>query len=186
VPFLVAILVLIAVVILGILLVPITLVQRYRVGTSRQQARGWLATLNVAGLVLSTVLFLLGAGITSFWVPRAFSYTLLGWAVGALLGLFGLWLTRWESSGQPLHFTPNRWLVLAILLAVTGRIGYGFWRAWESWQSGVHGGSWAVACGAAESLAAGAVVLGYYLIFWSGVRRRHLRHVHRRSGVSHA
>lgn len=183
-PILIAALVLVAVVLLGILLMPIALVQRYRVGTSRQQARGWLATVNVVGLALSTALFVLGAALTSLWVPHALSYTALGWAIGALLGLLGLWLTRWESDTQPLHFTPNRWLVLGILLAVATRIGYGFWRAWESWHSGLAGGSWVVARGAAESLAAGAVVLGYYLIFWTGVRRRF--HHHRRSGVSHA
>ena len=183
-PILVAVLVLIGVLLIGILLIPVTLVQRYRVGTSRQRARGWLATTNVVGLAVSTVLFLLGAAITSFWVRHAFSYTLLGWAIGALLGLLGLWLTRWEGDGHPLHFTPNRWLVLGILLAVAGRIGYGFWRAWEAWQSGLAGGSWVVARGAAESLAAGAVVLGYYLIFWTGVVRRF--HRHRRSGVIHA
>jgi hypothetical protein len=184
VPILAAVLILIGVVFIGILLLPVTLVQRYRVGTSRQRARGWLATLNVTGLTISTVLFLVGAAVTNVWVPRAFGYTILGSAAGALLGLLGLWLTHWESDGYPLHFTPNRWLVLGILLAVAGRIGYGLWRAWESWQSGSTGGSWVVARGAAESLAAGAVVLGYYLVFWIGVRRRF--HRHRRAGVIHA
>jgi hypothetical protein len=183
VPILAAILILIGVLFIGILLLPVTLVQRYRVGTSRQRARGWLATLNVVGLTVSTLLFLLGAAVTNVWVPHAFSYTILGCVFGSLLGLVGLWLTHWESDGDPLHFTPNRWLVLGILLAVAARIGYGFWRAWESWQSGLAGGSWVVARGASESLAAGAVVLGYYLVFWIGVRRRFHRH---RSGVIHA
>ena len=128
------------------------------------------------------MLFVLGAAVTNFWAPHALVYTALGWAIGALLGFVGLWLTRWESDDEPLHFTPNRWLVLAILLAVAARIGYGFWRAWEAWQSGFAGQSWVVA--RAQSLAAGAVVLGYYLVFWTGVRRRF--HLHRRSGVSHA
>jgi hypothetical protein len=181
VPILIALVVLVLVVLLGIALIPITLVQRYRVGTSRQRARGWLATANVVGIGLSTVLFVLGAAVTNIWASHAFVYTVLGLALGVLLGLLGLWLTRWERGDQLLHFTPNRWLVLAILVAVTVRIGYGFWRAWSAWQSGFADESWV---GAAQSLAAGAVVLGYYLTYWSGVRRRFL--LHRRAGESHA
>jgi hypothetical protein len=184
VPILVALAVLLLVVILGIALLPVTLVQRYRAGTSRQRARGWLATLNVVGIALSTALFAVGAAITNFWVPHAVGYTVLGFALGALLGLVGLWLTHWERGDDFLHFTPNRCLVLAVFLAVAARIAYGFWRAWQSWQMGIAGGSWVVASGAAQSLAAGAVVLGYYLVYWSGVRRRFL--LHRRTGESHA
>jgi hypothetical protein len=92
--------------------------------------------------------------------------------VGGVLGGVGLWLARFEPSGEALHYTANRWLVLAITLAVAARIAYGFWRGFESWRSGIEGGAWLVASGAAESLAAGAVVLGYYLTFWWGLRRR--------------
>jgi hypothetical protein len=79
-----------------------------------------------------------------------------------------------------LHYTPNRWLVLAITLVVTARVLYGFWRAWESWRAGLSEGSWFVAAGVAGSMAAGAVVLGYYLVYWIGVRRR-LRRVQARA-----
>jgi hypothetical protein len=175
-PILAALAILLLVIVLGIALIPISIVQRYRVGTSRRQARRWLATVNLAAAAISTGLFVFTAAITAFWVPRALVYTLLGVAAGALLGVIGLLLTRWEPEGELLHFTPNRILVLAIVLAIAGRIGYSIWRSWESWQSGVHGGSWVVRTGAAESLAAGAVVLGYYLAYWWGVRRRLDRH----------
>jgi len=179
VPILAAVAVLLLVVLVGIVLIPISIVQRYRVGTSRQRARGWLVTMNVVAIGLSTALLLLGAAVTTIWAPRAFPYTLLGLALGALLGLAGLWLTRWERDVDDLlHFTPNRWLVLVILLAVGARITYSFWRAWQSWHSGVGGGSSFVDTGAAQSLAAGALVLGYYLTYWFGVRRR--LHHHRR------
>jgi hypothetical protein len=161
-----------------LLLIPVSLIQRYRVGTSRQRARGWLAGLNLAGLALSMVLFLISAAITSIWVPQALTYTAGGLAAGVVLGFFGLWLTRWEPSAGTLHYTPNRWLVLAITLTVTLRIGYGFWRGWESWRAGISGGSWFVASGLAGSLAAGAIVLGYYLVYWIGVRRRLRRIAH--------
>jgi hypothetical protein len=157
-------------------LIPISIVQRFRLGTSRQRARGWLAAINLVGLTLSAGMFLVSAAVTSVWVPDALTYTAAGLGLGILLGIVGLWLTRWEPGLDALHYTPNRWLVLAITLVVTVRIAYSFWRGWQSWQAGVSGGSWFVAAGVAGSMAAGAVVLGYYLAFWFGVRRRFRRH----------
>ena len=155
-----------------IALIPISIVQRYRVGTSRQRARGWLAALNIGGLSLSALLFLVSAAFTNIWVPNAVRYTAAGFAAGCVLGLLGLWLTRWESSLGVLHYTPNRTLVLALTLMVTARVMYGFWRGWQSWRAGIAGESWFVEAGVAGSMAAGAVVLGYYLTYWLGVRRR--------------
>ena len=164
-------------VILGVIaLMPIALVQRYRAGTARQPARGWLATINIVGLSISVVMFLTGAAFTNFWVPSALIYTVAGLGLGLVLGFLGLALTRWEPSPRGLYFTPHRWLVLGITLVVTARVAYGFWRGWQSWRSAVDGGSWVVASGAAGALAAGAVVLAYYLIYWIGVRRRLHRH----------
>jgi len=164
-----------------IALIPISLVQRYRVGTSRQRARGWLATLNIVALSISAVLFAAGAAFTNIWVSDALAYTAAGLGVGGLLGFIGLRIARWEPSAGGLHYTPNRWLVLAMTLAVTGRVIYGFWRGWHSWRAGVQGGSWVVTAGVTGSMAAGAVVLGYYLVFWLGVRRRYRRHERRAS-----
>jgi hypothetical protein len=174
-PFLVVPLVLIAVVVLVIVLIPISLVQRYRVGTRRQPVRGWLATMNVAAFALSTTLFLVGAAVTSYWMPRALPFALAGVAAGALLGLVGLALTRWETGPRSLHYTPNRVLVLAIVATVTARLLYGVWRAWHAWGAADDGGSWLEASGAAGALGAGGVVLGYYLAYWWGVRRRFRR-----------
>jgi hypothetical protein len=159
-----------------IALLPLTLIQRYRAGTSRQLARGWLAAVNLAGLAMSVLLFVIGAAVTSIWVPYAFRYTIAGIAFGCVLGVIGLVLTRWEPSSRSLYYTPNRWLVLAITLVVTTRLLYGFWRGWQSWRSASDGGAWVVASGATGALAAGAVVLGYYLTYWIGVRRQLSRH----------
>lgn len=153
-------------------LIPLSLVQRYRMGTSRRRARGWLATINFAGIALSVTLLLAGAAVTSIWVPGAFMYTAAGLITGCVLGVAGLLLTRWEPAPGSLHYTPNRWLVLGITLVVIARLAYGFWRGWQTWDAGVQSTSWFAASGAAESMAAGAVVLGYYLVYWMGVRRR--------------
>lgn len=159
-----------------VLLMPLTLVQRYRVGTARRLARGWVATINVAGLAFSSTLFLATAALTSIWVPKALTYTLAGFAAGGVLGVLGLALSRWESGPHALHYTPNRWLVLGVTLVVAARLAYGLWRGWQTWQPGVDETWWLLASGAAGSLGAGAIVLGYYFVYWMGVRRRIGRH----------
>ena len=160
------------VILAAIVLTPLAIVQRYRLGTARRRARSWVASINAAGLALSAVLFLAGAAVTSLWIPSAFTYSVAGFAAGCLLGVLGLAVTRWESTPAALHYTPNRWLVLTITLVVAARVAFGFWRSWNAWQVTTDYASWAAASGAAGSLAAGAVVLGYYLIYWLGIRRR--------------
>lgn len=159
-----------------VLLMPLSLVLRYRAGTARRRARGWVAAVNIGGLVLSVLLFLLGAAITSYWAPDALRYSLLGLGGGAVLGIVGLWLSRWERTGDGLHYTPNRVLVLAVTLVFTARVLYGFWRGWHSWNAAPGEVSWLAAFGVAGSLGAGAVVLGYYLAYWIGLRARLKRH----------
>jgi len=174
VPILALLLLLAFVVLLSIVLLPLSLVQRYRVGTARRPARGWLISINLAGIGISTGLFVLTAAVTSAWVPNAFTYTMIGLAGGCVLGLAGLALTRWEPTPQSFHYTANRWLVLGITLVVTARVLYGFWRSWQAWAAGLDysSSSLAAASGLAGSMAAGAVVLGYYLTYWLGVRRQ--------------
>jgi hypothetical protein len=153
-------------------LIPISLVQRYRVGTSRRQARSWIITANLVAIALSIGLFLVGAAVTNIWVPRAFASSLLGLAAGCLLGFVGLGLTRWEVRPDSLHYTANRWLVLGVTLVVTIRLLYSLARAWHSWRVAPDDTSWLAAAGVAGSLAAGAIVLGYYLVYWLGLRRK--------------
>jgi len=179
VPLLILPLLIVLALVTVVALIPLSLVQRYRLGTSRQRARGWLAAINLTGLVFSAVLFLTSAALTTIWIPGALTYAAGGLGAGLVLGLVGLWLTRWEASTDALHYTPNRLLVLGMMLIVGSRVLYGLWRAWESWSAGLRGESWLVGSGARESMAAGAVVLGYYLAYWSGVRRRYRRHASR-------
>jgi hypothetical protein len=155
-----------------ILLIPLSLVMRYRVGTSRRRARRWVITLNAAGMTVSVILLLVAAAFTNIWIPDAFVYTATGVATGCVLGAIGLWLTRWESTPGALHYTPNRWLILGLTLVVVARIGYGLWRGWHLSRAGITGEHWAAASGVAGSMAAGAMVVGYYFFYWLGVRRR--------------
>jgi hypothetical protein len=164
-------------------LIPIALVQRFRMGVARQRARGWLIAINLAGISISMIMFTLAAVFTSIWLHPALVYTFGGLATGFVLGVAGIWFTRWESFKDGLYFTPNRWLVLSITLVVTGRILFGFWRAWHTWRAGFDDASWVAAAGLAKSMAAGGVVLGYYFVYWIGVRTR-LRRQQRTAGAA--
>jgi hypothetical protein len=168
VPFLVAL----VVIFLFILSIPFLLVIRFRLGIARRQARPWVATMNTLSLLVSAALFLWIAAITTFWVPNAFRYSIIGFIAGALLGFGGLKLTRWERTARTLCYTPNRWLVLLITLAVSARLLYGLWRIWHAWRTAGHDASWLASAGVPGSMAIGALVLGYYLTYFAGVRWR--------------
>lgn len=171
-PLVLAALLLLLLFALGLLALPLSLVRRYRLGTARRPARRWIATVNVLSLALSTGLFLAAAGLADLWVENALASTLAGLGGGVLLGLLGLAATRWEAARGSLHFTPNRWLVLLLVLIVAGRIVYGLWRAWSAWRSLGPGVDWVAETGVAGSMAAGAVLLGYTLTYWWGIHRR--------------
>lgn len=157
-------------------LVPLSLFLRYRAGTARRRARAWLAALNAVAIACSTALFLAAAAVSGFWVSRALSSALLGLAAGCLLGVLGILLSRWEPTPAALHYTPNRWLVLALMLLVLSRLAYGIWRGWHAWRQALGDGFTLSAFGVAGSLAAGALLLGYYLAYWTGVWYRARRH----------
>ena len=175
-PLLIALALIVASFVFAVLMLPFALVFRYRAGTRRRRARIWVATLNTASLALSATIFMISAGIASRWAPYSFSGAALGLACGAVLGLIGLLLTRWERDTASLFYTPSRLLVLGITLVVTARIAYGFWRGWQTWRAAGDGTSWIAAIGIPGSLAAGAVVVAYYLVYWAGVRSGAVRH----------
>ena len=152
-----------------ILAMPLLLFLRYRAGTARLRAYRWVATLNLATIVLSAGFFLYVAAITTFWVPDAFRYSVFGLLGGGLLGSIGLALTRWEQTPRALHYTPNRWLILIITLAVSARLLYGIWRIWHGWHTSGSDSSWLTSVGIAGSLALGALMLGYYVAYSAGV-----------------
>ncbi len=168
IPFIAALLL----VFLLVLLSPILLVVRYKIGAARRPARRWIITVNSVSLLVSACLFLWVAALTNFWAPHAFSYSLIGFVSGVILGFFGVALTRWEQTPRGLYYTPNRWLVLLLTLAVAARLLYGFWRIWHAWRSTGPDSSWLASAGIPGSMAVGALVLGYYLTYFAGVRWR--------------
>jgi len=169
VPLILLPIILLALIMVMLLVLPVSIILRYRAGTARRPARAWLALVNFAGISLSAAVLLVTAAIGGVWIPGAFPYSAAGLAAGCALGALGLRLTRWEPGPGVLYYTPNRWLVLSISIAIALRIGLGLWRAWQAWDADAGDGSWLAAAGFSGSLAAGALVLGYYLAFWAGI-----------------
>ncbi|HEU5161758.1 MAG TPA: DUF1453 domain-containing protein [Thermoanaerobaculia bacterium] len=174
-PLLVLLLALFALLAVMVLSVPLSILQRYRMGTARRLARRWIATVNLVAIAISASILLLVAALSGPWVPNAVPYTLTGLGAGLLLGIVGLLATRWVSGPRGLEYTPSRILVLAITLVVLARLAYGLYRGWHAWGMSTDS-SWLAEAGAAGSMAAGAIVIGYYLSYWAGVRRKIDRH----------
>jgi hypothetical protein len=157
----------------GVILLSLAL--RYRAGTARRQGRRWAATMNVWVTTFSAALFLCFTFLISFWLGPTLRFALTGMAVGGLLGLLGLVLTRWESHPEGFFYTPSRWLILLIMLAIAARLVYGWWH-------GLHRGApdnqyWLTsASGTQLSVAVAAGLIGYYLVYAIGVRIRITRH----------
>ena len=162
----------------GVILLSLAL--RYRAGTARRQARRWVASLNVWLTSFSAVFFLSFMVLLSFWVDSAFRFALIGMGCGGILGLVGLAMTRWESQPQGLFYTPSRWLALFITLAIAARFVYGWWRATHSGSNVTSDQHWLItASGTQLSLAVAAGLIGYYLVYFLGVRLRLTRHEQR-------
>jgi hypothetical protein len=164
----------------GVVLLSLAL--RYRAGTSRRQARRWVATLNVWLTGFSVVFFLSFTFLLSFWVDSAFRFALIGMAFGGILGLLGLALTHWESRQEGLFYTPSRWLAIIVTLAIVARFAYGWWRATHFNNSSSDAQHWPLtASGTQLSLAVAAGLISYYLVYSIGVRLRLTRHEQQRS-----
>lgn len=164
----------------GVVLLSLAL--RYRAGTARRQGRRWAATMNVWMTGFSAVLFLFFTYLISFWLGPSLRVALAGMAIGTLLGLLGLTLTRWEVEPEGLFYTPSRWLALIITFAITARFAYGWWRAVGHGSSAAREQYWFMTVsGTHLSLAVAAGLIGYYLVYAFGVRHRLLRHERNRS-----
>ena len=159
----------------GVVLLSLAL--RYRAGTARRQGRRWVATMNVWMTGFSAVLFLFVAFLMSFWLGPALRLALTGMLIGAVLGLLGLTLTRWEVEGKELFYTPSRWLALIITFGITARFIYGWWHMTHPGNGTFSQQPGFVTVSATQfSFSIAGALIGYYLVYALGVRFRLARH----------
>lgn len=162
--------------VLFLLLLPLSLWQRYRAGRARRRTMGWLVALNAWALLGSVPLFLLAAWLGTFWSAEALRDAGIGLVAGVGVGIIGLWLARFERGDRHLYYTPNRWLVLALTALVVLRIALGMWWAWQRASGAtVDGGGWQVFVQGGGLWAVGGLLLGYATAFAWGLWGRHRR-----------
>lgn len=155
---------------LWLVTLPLVIWQRYRRGRARRRAQPWVVGVNAWSLVISAVLFLLGAWLAGVWIDHAPAYAAAGLLVGLCAGVLGLALTRYELEPAGLFYTPNRWLVLALTAIVAARIAYGLWHVAALWDAGESHADWVQRQG--SLLAVGGLLLGYHAAYLWGLRRR--------------
>jgi hypothetical protein len=169
-------LLLIPVLVLGVfalwaLLVPLSILQRYRHGRLRRRAQPLAVRVNAWLLVASVPLFVGGAWLGGHWIEGAALHALGGLGAGVVVGIAGLWLTRFEANPQGLHYTPPAALVLVLSLLVAARIVLGLWQLLRRWEA--VGAAPPGALGDHASLfAVGGLLLGYTLAYAWGLKRR--------------
>ena len=161
-----------AIFVLWVVLLPIALVQRYRHGRARRRAQTWAVRANAWLLAASALLLLLGAWIGSHWIEHAARDAMLGMLAGIALGVAGLWSSRFEATPRGFYYTPNRWLVLAMTSLLAMRIVLGLWLGWSSMRNASAAAEWNAWFGHGGLVAVAAVLLGYYLAYTWGLRRR--------------
>lgn len=156
---------------LWIVLLPLSLWQRYRIGRMRLRLRPWLVRLNSWLLLVSVAVFVAVAALSGLWLPGSLTYAAGGLATGGLLSLAGMALTRFEWRPDGMHYTPNAWIALGLTALIAARIAMGFVHLFQYWQASDNAG-WRQALDHHSLLAVGGVVLGYYLGYAWGLRRR--------------
>ena len=158
--------------ILWMILLPLSLIQRYRTGKSRHRVRPLLLKFNSWTLVISAFVFLFSAWIGHYWFANALMYASIGLIAGLLLGCVGLALTRYEVREQTLYYTPNRFLLLGLLLMIVLRLGLGVWRM-LSLAAGADNAAdmqYSFLADHANLYLFGGIILGHYVMYMWGIR----------------
>lgn len=120
-----------AIVALWAMLLPISLIQRYRLGRKRRRVVAWANSAHAWLVLISVAAFFSSAWMATRWLPHALSMAGAGFAVGILLGIINLAISRNEVETGNFYVTPNAWLVLGMTLLVAARILLGLWQLHE-------------------------------------------------------
>ena len=159
-----------ALLLIGMLLLPLGLLLRYRRGRARQRAFGWIVASNAWLMLVSVAVFLISAWASGMWVPRALYWAISGVLAGMLVGLVGVWRTRFETTPGGFHYTPDRWLVMLLTAVVALRIGLGMWQGINRVRG--MGTAMGLLADAGSLFAMAGLLLGYHLMYSWGLRQR--------------
>lgn len=146
---------------LWVLLLPLSVVQRYRYGRARRRVQPLAVRINAWLLAVSALLFLAGAWVAGHWIADAVRDASIGVTAGVAVGLLGSRLDRFEATDRGLYRTPNRWLVLALATLLALRILLGLWLAWSGSAAGEAG--WQAWLDRGGLLGVAGVLIGYAL-----------------------
>lgn len=113
------------------LLLPVSLIQRYRFGRKRRRVLGWANSVNAWLLLVSLLAFFISAWLSTRWLPDAMWLAVAGVAAGCVLGIVNLAISRSDVEAGRFHITPNAVLVLGLTLLVAARIVLGLWQLYE-------------------------------------------------------
>ena len=153
---------------LWVLLLPVLVVQRYRLGKARRRVQPWGVRVNAWLLAASALAFAAFAWVMSNWVDDALVDAMAGLGIGAVVGLVGLALDRFERTPDGMFRTPNSWLVLVLSALLAGRIALGLWLAWSDGPA-AGTAAWITRGGL---IGVGGVLLGYAVATAWGLRFR--------------
>ena len=104
----------------------------------------------IAGLEFPKILIGLGGGLL----------------VGALLGLLGLRLTKFETTDEGHFYTPNTHIGVGLTVLFIGRVIYRFWVLNDETTASAHGPS---AFQSPLTLFFFGLIAGYYIVYYVGL-----------------
>lgn len=164
-------LLILAIVALWAVLLPISLIQRYRLGRKRRRVVAWANSTNAWLMLVSVMAFFLSAWMGTRWLPDALLMAAAGFAAGIALGIINLVISRNEVEAGNFYITPNAILVLGMTLLVAGRILLGLWQLYEhGFQLHPMQREEAWFLRPASLFALGGLLLGHYFAWCWGLR----------------
>jgi hypothetical protein len=116
--------------------------------------------------------FTVGLGVVSFLLARrlsVFAGLLGGVALGVGLGLYGLHLTRCETTAEGFFYTPNPYMGLGLSLLLVGRLAY---RLMVLTHTGVESPVTPQLMQSPLTLFIFGLLAGYYMAYFTGILRR--------------
>jgi hypothetical protein len=139
-----------------------SLYRRVRRNIGRQPLRATQLKVRIAILMMVTLL------ITTSLARGAdlLLWLALGAAGGSALALWGVQLTRFESSPQGIFYTPNAYLGIAVSLLLIARIVYRIVQMGPSLQSPQ---AMSIYAGTPMTMGLFGLVIGYYLAYCAGL-----------------